>query len=193
MITAFRNKQLLRMRWEINNPKPNIKGLANEQARKELEEHNKSFKEWLEHEQPEEILYLDEITDKKLYGTPKYRTYKHATSKKWVSEPVSGVLLCQYMDNLQKPVEKRKTTKIPRGESIITLIKEHYTAKEILNVYGWEYEDKGRNLIIKCPNAAHEDKNPSTTIYADGGWKCFACGARGDLFSLAAHLEVKAE
>lgn len=32
-----------------------------------------------------------------------------------------------------------------------------------------------------CP--FHGDKNPSMSVWTDGHWKCFACGAGGDIFT----------
>ncbi len=42
----------------------------------------------------------------------------------------------------------------------------------------------GRRHIICCP--VHNDNHPSFNIYPDGKWKCFGCGAHGDVIDLFA-------
>lgn len=38
-----------------------------------------------------------------------------------------------------------------------------------------------------CP--FHDEKTPSFYVYEDGGFKCHACGAHGDVFDLVRHME----
>lgn len=35
----------------------------------------------------------------------------------------------------------------------------------------------GRNVSVRC--VFHQDRTPSLTIYANGGYHCFGCGANG--------------
>lgn len=49
-------------------------------------------------------------------------------------------------------------------------------------------KSEGRHWIARCP--FHEDGGrPNLVLYPDGGFKCFACGARGDVFDLVAKLD----
>ena len=43
-----------------------------------------------------------------------------------------------------------------------------------------DYPPPSRRKPIACPSPDHEDKQPSATLYPDGGFKCHACGAHGD-------------
>jgi len=47
-----------------------------------------------------------------------------------------------------------------------------------------EFKRSGSRLVAKCP--FHGDKTPSFTIFPDGGFKCFGCGAGGDSVTLVA-------
>ncbi len=40
---------------------------------------------------------------------------------------------------------------------------------------------KGRHYLGHCP--FHNDENASMNVYPDGGYKCFACGAHGDVIA----------
>ena len=49
-------------------------------------------------------------------------------------------------------------------------------------------KSEGRHWIARCP--FHEDGGrPNLVLYPDGGFKCFACGAHGDVFDLVAKLD----
>ena len=41
---------------------------------------------------------------------------------------------------------------------------------------------------MNCPLPDHEDRTPSFTVRWDNRWQCFGCGAKGDIYELAAHL-----
>jgi hypothetical protein len=41
--------------------------------------------------------------------------------------------------------------------------------------------------MIRCPLSTHEDREPSFKAY-EIRWVCFGCGAKGDIYDLAAEL-----
>lgn len=45
------------------------------------------------------------------------------------------------------------------------------------------------SATVRCIDPAHEDVNPSCSVYADGGFKCFACGVHGDAVNAVALVE----
>lgn len=48
----------------------------------------------------------------------------------------------------------------------------------------------GRDGMVRCPSASHEDKHPSAHLYpgVGKGWYCFACGARGSAVDMVAAI-----
>ena len=63
-------------------------------------------------------------------------------------------------------------------------IQESATMYQVLALYGYKLDRRGRML---CP--FHREDTPSFGIYADGWrWKCFGCGAGGDVFSFVMQL-----
>ena len=61
---------------------------------------------------------------------------------------------------------------------------ESATMYQVLALYGYKPDRRGRML---CP--FHREDTPSFGIYADGRrWKCFGCGAGGDVFSFVMQL-----
>jgi hypothetical protein len=69
----------------------------------------------------------------------------------------------------------------PIGAGAIEAIKLRFTPADILGMGA----TRGR-VMIKCP--LHKDTNPSFTIFPDGHWRCFGCGAHGDALDLYAAL-----
>ena len=49
---------------------------------------------------------------------------------------------------------------------------------------GIALERAGKLWRTLCPFPEHADSNPSFTVYADGGFHCFGCGATGSLEDL---------
>lgn len=73
----------------------------------------------------------------------------------------------------------------PNG-NIFTLIKREITAADAFARYlGHDLRRSGARWVARCP--FHDDDHPSLVIYADG-WKCFGCGAGGDVIAFAARL-----
>ncbi len=56
---------------------------------------------------------------------------------------------------------------------------------DVLNELNIPYKLSGDHYIIPCPNPGHDDKHPSCSMRAsDGVFKCFACGFKGNLYTL---------
>jgi len=62
-------------------------------------------------------------------------------------------------------------------------IKSAVTMTEVLERYGVKV---GRNGMACCP--IHGEKHPSMKVFPDG-YKCFACGANGDVFRFIQEME----
>lgn len=60
-------------------------------------------------------------------------------------------------------------------------------AYEVAQHEGIELRKRGARYWAKCP--LHSDKTPSLVFFADGGWKCFSCGAGGDAVSFLSRLK----
>ena len=61
--------------------------------------------------------------------------------------------------------------------------------KEILNMLGIQYKDKGSYFNSRCPSPGHSDKSPSWNIRKDTGvHHCFSCGYKGNLITLVKEL-----
>jgi DNA primase len=57
------------------------------------------------------------------------------------------------------------------------------TPEEILTKKKIRYNPKGRDLLVRCLNPEHEDKNPSMRIdKITGVFQCWSCGFKGNLF-----------
>ena len=65
--------------------------------------------------------------------------------------------------------------------NIFQTVKESVTARQAAGRYGFKVN---RNGMICCP--FHNDRHPSMKV--DKGFCCFACGAKGDVITLAADL-----
>ena len=62
-------------------------------------------------------------------------------------------------------------------------IKQSTTVRDVLSMYG---VNVGKNGMCCCP--IHNEKHPSMKVYPDG-FKCFACGAHGDVFELVMKMD----
>jgi len=52
----------------------------------------------------------------------------------------------------------------------------------------WRLKREGGHWVARCP--FHPDGGrPNLVLFPDGGFRCFACGARGDVFDLVAKLD----
>lgn len=129
--------------------------------------------------------WLDQDEERRWWGPEQFFTRKQ--HGEWVSTRVQGLVYGQYVE---PGTPGRQAKKQYTGPDKIRAIKEAYTAQDILDLYGWEYQDRGRYLQIRCPNPEHADENPSCTAFPDG-FKCWSCGLRGDVVDLAGYLEVK--
>lgn len=65
------------------------------------------------------------------------------------------------------------------GMGVVAEIKQRVTIADVLGL------TKGVR-VIRCP--LHNDRSPSFYIYSDGHFKCFGCGAHGDVLDLVAML-----
>ena len=63
----------------------------------------------------------------------------------------------------------------------IERIKETVNLKDLVESYGIKLRKTGRSWQGKCP--FHNEKHGSFTVFLDGGFKCFGCGAKGDIFT----------
>lgn len=55
--------------------------------------------------------------------------------------------------------------------------------EELLTQRGIEYKLSGKDVVVKCLNPDHEDRNPSMRIDRIlGVFNCFSCGYKGNLF-----------
>lgn len=79
----------------------------------------------------------------------------------------------------------------------IEKIKEHLKPIDIITELQVLYKRKGNNLFILCPGPTHEietgspDEHIGNCILGDtfrNAYYCFGCGARGNAFTLIAHL-----
>lgn len=56
--------------------------------------------------------------------------------------------------------------------------------QELLHKHEIHYIERGKDLIVKCLNPEHPDRNPSLRIdNVTGVYNCFSCGFKGNLFS----------
>lgn len=46
------------------------------------------------------------------------------------------------------------------------------------------YKPNKNGFVAKCPNPAHNDRNPSWSIRSDGLHSCWSCGFKGDIYTL---------
>lgn len=61
--------------------------------------------------------------------------------------------------------------------------------EELLKSRGIEFKPSGKDLVIRCLNPEHEDRNPSLRIDRTTGiFNCLSCGYKGNLF---AHYDEK--
>ncbi len=60
-------------------------------------------------------------------------------------------------------------------------VKAALSLSAIVEKDGHEMRKKSGNLVCCCP--FHEERSPSFTIFEDSRYKCFGCGAGGDIFS----------
>lgn len=61
-------------------------------------------------------------------------------------------------------------------------IKEDLTCIDAAESLGVKIQKKGNSYLILCPS--HNDKHFGSCFCYEKKWKCFACGAGGDVFSL---------
>ena len=57
--------------------------------------------------------------------------------------------------------------------------------------YLGELTTSNDNLLGLCP--FHAEKTPSFTIFPDGGFRCFGCGAQGSIIDFHLHLNYSVE
>lgn len=62
-------------------------------------------------------------------------------------------------------------------------IKEQVSMRDVLSMYGIHANGSG---MCSCP--WHKDRKPSMKIFRDG-FKCFSCGANGDIFRFVQEME----
>ena len=71
--------------------------------------------------------------------------------------------------------------------SNVEKIKERLSVEEVISSY-IKLDNAGKNLKGKCP--FHNEKTPSFFVSPDrGGYYCFGCGAKGDIFSFVEQFE----
>ena len=71
--------------------------------------------------------------------------------------------------------------------SNVEKIKERLSIEEVVSSYV-KLDRAGKNLKGKCP--FHNEKTPSFYVSPDrGGYYCFGCGAKGDIFSFVEQFE----
>lgn len=61
-------------------------------------------------------------------------------------------------------------------------IKEDLSCVDAAESLGIKIQKRGNNISMLCP--AHNDKHFGSCFCYDAKWKCYACGAGGDVFSL---------
>jgi hypothetical protein len=72
--------------------------------------------------------------------------------------------------------------------NIFEEIKQKVSILDVIDKYGLDPPKQKRNkYYILCP--FHEEKTPSFVVFPDGGWKCFGCGASGDVVDFVAKME----
>lgn len=76
---------------------------------------------------------------------------------------------------------------MPYMASPVDEIKERLSIEEVVGSYV-KLERAGRNLKARCP--FHHEKTASFFVSPDrGGFYCFGCGAKGDIFSFVSQIE----
>jgi hypothetical protein len=70
---------------------------------------------------------------------------------------------------------------------VIRAVKERVDLVQELNERGRELRKNGRGFVGLCP--IHTEKTPSFHVYGDGHYKCFGCGAHGDIITLTMQLD----
>lgn len=72
--------------------------------------------------------------------------------------------------------------------SIFEEIKQKVNMLDVIDKYGLGPPKQKRDkYYVLCP--FHEDHTPSFVVFPDGGWKCFGCGASGDVIDFVAKME----
>lgn len=67
-------------------------------------------------------------------------------------------------------------------------VKSQVTFAQVFEHYGLNAQKHGKELVIHCP--FHEDKTPSLKANdTKGGFKCFGCGAKGNILTFTARME----
>jgi hypothetical protein len=88
-----------------------------------------------------------------------------------------------YEPQRQQPGAKRSPTPARvRVETGDNPLKNGHVLKAYLEITGTAVSDSGR---FRCPVPQHEDVHPSAQLWADGRWKCWSCGERGDVVDVA--------
>lgn len=71
-------------------------------------------------------------------------------------------------------------------------LKMDLTFEEVLEHYAVKSRRGSTYITISCPNPAHDDKKPSCVIWPRfGRFRCYGCGAKGDVLELVRLLEEK--
>ncbi len=71
------------------------------------------------------------------------------------------------------------------SKDVFEKVKEQVSFIEVAKAYGIQNKKKGSHYIALCP--FHCEKTPSMVLYKDG-FKCFGCGAAGDVISFVSKL-----
>ena len=76
------------------------------------------------------------------------------------------------------------------AEEVLEQLRED-SGKVFLELIPGQYVVTGRgNVSVRCPLGVHDDTQASFSYNPDVGmWRCFACGAAGDVFRLVMELE----
>lgn len=138
-------------------------------------------------------LYNDEIT--KIIGTLRYNTYYNKQKKEWISECVNGYFwhtLLKLQEAEETISKKRQTKQYKKNKQKRTQfqrVKDAISWEQTANRYKF-------TLVPVCEKYAktnclfHEDKTPSLVLYHETKtYKCFGCGAKGDIIDFYNYME----
>lgn len=114
----------------------------------------------------DEIVYLESITD----------------------------ILPEYQQAISKPPPCPQASPTQRGASTLDPLDAAWLPHTSITIEEASAKLSYRQLLGPCHHAAyyicpfHDDHEPSLLAYPDGDWRCFGCGAYGDILDLYAKL-----
>jgi len=137
------------------------------------------------------IAWASQRGEEYIYGKELWIGQKH--SGRYEERLVRGKIWHDFRE-CQKRTHRtiiQSDTQAKTQSNIINTIKERLSLLEVAEHYKLEVRIAGRAHMVSCPHPEHADNNPSCALWNDIGiFKCFSCGAKGDVIELIRLLEA---